>query len=499
MNKPYSAVAKALAFASVGFACCAYATPWADSDDTQMRHNLQVLADAGVVELSVSTYPLMWGALIEVLHEVDVSGLLEHELSAYTQVMAAVNFHRQGGYTGGKIGAQSNNNAERGFGQRQHEKAAVALTREFKNKHSALRLQTTWRIDREMRYGYPDKQELSLAGSYLATIVSSKALGSWVISVDQLYTWWSPSYDNDGMHTRSVQPLQSLRITRAGASPSALAGLSWLGPWSATAYVGRSERRIGLPELMNSAVLTTDADSADMTQALVPAEREEAFGIRMTVNPYPTLQLGARFTGSHLRRTAKNAAIDARLVLPSDLKIGSIDGQLAIYGELITHQSDIDNTYHTFGADYSFAFAGSNSRYLLSNARVFAEHLVHQQKDTILLGYSQFNNSGFGIDVRFRNIDYKNAYYSALYLSDDGRAPRVLSQALAPRTGSEYQRQQADISIYVPFRTGRLSLGLQAWQDESTRVAASASTSLSADSKYHTSDVNAFVTWEVRW
>lgn len=489
---------------SVMVASPAHATPWADSDDVQVRHNLQILADAGVVNLSVSTYPLMWGALMEVLQGVDTRNLRPHERNAYMQVMAALEFHQQGGYTGGQISGQSNNDGERGFGQRQHEKGAIEITRELKGDHSAFRLQTAWRTGRETRFGRQDKQELSFAGSYLATVVTSEVLGSWVLSADQLYTWWSPSYENDGMHTRSARPLHALRVTRAGASSSNLPILKWLGPWSATAYAGRSERLVGAPELLISDfegvndILVTDA----------PAAREEAFGIRVTANPHRSLQLGARFTGAHLVHTSKNAAIDVRVVLPKKLT----PGQLAVYGELITHQSDIDNTYHTLGADYSFAFGGgsgagsgasssSKRASAITNARVYAEHLYHQQKETIAVGYSQFNTAGFGIDVRLRNIRYQPNYYRAIDWQNltytDGANTFVSAQALQQYLAGRQERQQADITFYVPLREGRLSAGVQAWRD-SYRSDVDSGVGAAGNSANDT-DVNVFLNWEIRW
>ena len=485
----------------------AHATPWADSDDVQVRHNLQILADAGAVNLSVSTYPLMWGALIEVLQGVDTRNLRPHERNAYMQVMAALEFHRQGGYTGGQISGQSNSDGERGFGQRQHEKGTIEITRELKGDHSAFRLQTAWRTGRETRFGRQDKQELSFAGSYLATVVTSEVLGSWVLSADQLYTWWSPSYENDGMHTRSARPLHALRLTRAGASSSNLPVLKLLGPWSATAYAGRSERLVGVPELLISGFdgpASFDGMS-DMLFGDVPAAREEAFGIRVTANPHSSLQLGARFTGAHLVHTSKNAAIDARVVLPKELT----PGQLAVYGELITHQSDIDDTYHTLGADYSFAFGGagatstSKRASAITNARVYAEHLYHPQKETIAVGYSQFNTAGFGIDVRVRNIRYQPNYYRAIDWHNltyiDGTNSFVSAQALQQYLAGRQERQQADITFYVPLREGRLSAGVQAWHDNyhsgsDAGVGARAEGVLVSDN-----DINVFLNWEIRW
>jgi len=53
--------------------------------------------------------------------------------------------------------------------------------------------------------------------------------------------------------------------------------------------------------------------------------------------------------------------------------------------------------------------------------------------------------------------------------------------------------------VYFPFQSGRLSVGLQAWQDDSSGRGSAANSDSSTNSHYQKSDINAFLTWEVRW
>lgn len=443
------------------------ATPWADSEDLQVRHHLQVLADSGVIQFSASTYPLMWGALLEVMHRVDIRQLTAHERQAYAQIMAVLEFHQEGGYIAGRLHGQSTLGATRGYGQGYDEKAALTLTRDFKTDHSAFRVQTAFRYDREPLPGRnQDPQDVSFAGSYAATIVSGDWLGSWVLSADQLHTWWSPSYESDGMHTVSERPLQALRITRAGATAFESPVLRWMGPWSATAYVGRSERSLGA-----AASDSSFEESSDQFR-----RREDGYGARVTINPLKRVQMGARYTGSHLDRTRKNAALDARVTVLSHNY-----AQVSAYGEVITHQSNTDETFYTAGVDFSmhtpvlFGFVSDAS----APMRVFVEHLEHQSREGTVFGMSQFTPSGFGIDTRVRSLRYHHDVYP-----------------LRPLLNNVAEREQADVSVYFPLGPSRLIVGTQLWRDTLRVYDNEPGFENGRERRNH---VNFFVDWEIRW
>lgn len=464
------------------FHSAAYATPWADAEDTKLRHHLQILADAGLIQFSSTTYPLLWGAFLENLSQTDPRQLEPRSQEAYHYVMAVLDFHQSGGYTGGRISGQSELGAERGFGQDLAEKAALTLTRDFKSDHSAFRLQTSFRRSREALPGRArDPESISFVGSYAATIVSHDVLGSWVLSADQLTTWWSPSYENDGMHTRSEQPLQALRLTRAGAAPFDATGLRWFGPWSATAYVGRSARSLGIDGnqgmfrngvLSNGSQRTALGTNTEMTS--VDSEsfrREEAFGARLTVNPLPSIELGARFTGAHLERTQKNAALDARVTVFSGPA-----ASLSVYGEVISHRSDLDETFHTIGADVQFSsglfswFSGQPQ----SAARVFVERLEHVDREGMAIGFWQFTPAGYGLDVRVREYE-RNAWAGV-------RIPQR----------DYHRRQQFDLSVYIPLSNSRLVTGVNYWRDTPNQSGLT-------NQGQRDNTFNLFLDWEVRW
>ncbi|MFU8785572.1 capsule assembly Wzi family protein, partial [Aliidiomarina sp.] len=445
-----------LALLGIGAVGTAQATPWADANDAQVRHYLQVLADAGVVQFSANTYPMMWGALLENMQGVDAGLLNREQQQAYFYVLSVLEFHAAGGYTGASLHGQSRTGAQRGFasagsGVGGGEKGLLTISRDFKTDHSAFRLQTSYRTGREaLPWRENDPQSISFAGSYAATMLTNEVLGSWVVGVDQLQTWWSPSYEHDGMHTRSERPLQALRVTRAGAAPFTTPVLSWLGPWSATAYVGRSERGLGL---------YAGADRLPSGERV--RAREQAFGVRVTANPHTRLQLGSRFTGAHLGYTQKNAAVDARYALlkgtESDTRV-----QLAVYGELIYHDSALSTTYHTVGADVHLPLTGDAP----SSLRLYAEQLAHYSRDTLAVGFDHFTTAGYGWGVRVRDIDYFANHWRAAYFLE----PDVLEQGAALNEFARYnlqpvQRYQLDVQVYRPLGDGRVVLGAQWWRD----------------------------------
>ena len=475
----------------LGAFSAAHATPWADANDAQVRHYLQVLADSGVVQFSANTYPMMWGALLENIQDVDAGLLNREQQQAYFYVLSVLEFHASGGYTGASLHVQSRTGAQRGFGNTNGaaagsgETGLLTISRDFKTDHSAFRVKTSYRTGREaLPWRENDPQSISFAGSYAATIVTNEVLGSWVVGVDQLQAWWSPSYEHDGMHTRSERPLQALRITRAGAAPFSTPLLSWVGPWSASAYVGRSERALGLYD--GAAWLP----SSEQVRA-----REQAFGVRVTANPHTRLQLGSRFTGAHLGYTQKNAAVDARYALlngaESDTRI-----QLAVYGELIYHDSAFSTTYHTLGADVhlplSSALGGSDNGKSTSSLRLYAEQLTHYSRDTLAIGFDHFTTSGYGWGLRVRDIDYFANHWRAARAAElQHLGPNLIE--LSWQNQQPLQRYQLDVQLYQPFGDGRLVFGAQWWRDTPEYETMLGQ----ADGK--SNYINVSVSWEIRW
>ena len=51
----------------------ALAEPWASPGDTRLRNDLQLLDDAGAINIPLSAWPIAWGDLSNALEEVDVN------------------------------------------------------------------------------------------------------------------------------------------------------------------------------------------------------------------------------------------------------------------------------------------------------------------------------------------------------------------------------------------------------------------------------------------
>ncbi len=107
------------------------------------------------------------------------------------------------------------------------------------------------------------EQDNTLDGSYLALI-----RGNWVLQVDQAAVWWGPGQQSSLLLSNNARPLPSIRLTRHGWQPDERSWLRWLGPWSATTFLGYGQH--------NSAVPQT-----------------RYWGGRLTLRPVPALELGA--------------------------------------------------------------------------------------------------------------------------------------------------------------------------------------------------------------
>lgn len=388
----------------------AHATPWLDAEELHVRHSLQVLADAGLLQAPVTTFPVMWRPLIADLEQIDPARLTELQRVAYFKLMALLNYHKGGSYTGVRLAGVTDTGAQPSFQRPMEGKASASLTHERIGSNVAGRLRVTYRDSGVSLNPRVDVDNLSWQGSYVAAMA-----GDWMIAADQMHTWWSPGSAQDGLHTVSTLPLRGLRTVYAPAESE----------FSFAAFYGESEEQFLLDP------------------ATRHWEREEAYGARLDWRAHERLELGLHFTSSELADTSDNWVLDARLSLPY---------QINLYGSVSEH--DVNNRRgngHMVGIDWSFSEPAAL-------ARVYAEYDRSDLRSLLTLGYATFSNSGFGYDFRVQDTRVRRHHNSY------GMAPRW---QLVPeyRPGIERIQQFEAVVFYPVGYNSIVELGLQAWKD----------------------------------
>ncbi|WP_031566923.1 capsule assembly Wzi family protein [Rheinheimera texasensis] len=247
---------------SVCAALCTFssiATPWLDTQDNYLRQSLQSLAQAGLLTGPVNTYPIMWKNIAIDLNRIDSAALSPQLQFAVAHLRSALNANRGERQSGLKLKANSATANHQHFGESYFEDAALSLFQEVQSDSIAGRLQ----VNRRVLDDNITEQDNTLDGSYLALI-----RGNWVLQVDQAAVWWGPGQQSSLLLSNNARPLPSIRLTRHGWQPDERSWLRWLGPWSATTFLGYGQH--------NSAVPQT-----------------RYWGGRLTLRPVPALELGA--------------------------------------------------------------------------------------------------------------------------------------------------------------------------------------------------------------
>lgn len=386
------------------------ATPWLDAEELHVRHSLQVLADAGLLTAPVTTFPVMWRPLLADLEVIDPDNLTELQRVAYFKLMALLNYHKGGSYTGLRVAGVTDTGAQPSFQRPMEGKASAAVTHERIGSATAARVRVSYRDSGVSLNPRVEVDNLSWQGSYLAGMV-----GDWMFAADQVQTWWSPGSAQDGLHTVSTLPLRGVRTVYAPAESE----------FSFAAFYGESEEQFLLePNLQQW-------------------EREEAYGARFGWRAHERLELGLHYVASDLADRSDNWVFDARISLPY---------QFNVYGSISEH--DVDGRRgngHMVGLDWSFAEPSSL-------ARVYAEYDRSDLRSLLTLGYATFANSGFGYDFRIQDTRVRRHHNSY------GMAPRWL---LVPEYRPGIERiQQFEAAVFYPVGFNSvIELGLQAWKE----------------------------------
>ncbi len=228
----------------------ARADPWIAPGDARLRHDIELLADAGIIRAPVTTWPMSWA---EVARDVGAARLAadapEWLRAALVRVHSGA---RRASRTGSldwnaRLAASEAPMALRRFGEVPRESGEVSAGAQFTGQRFAYRLQATAVAD----------------GSYGAV-----AFGNWMLHAGYVDRWWGPGWEGSLILGGNARPLPSVTIERNYSDPFEHPALAWIGRWRIAATVGRFE-----------------SDRDDAPEA-------NFFGARLTWKPLSQLEIG---------------------------------------------------------------------------------------------------------------------------------------------------------------------------------------------------------------
>ncbi|MEZ5488638.1 MAG: capsule assembly Wzi family protein [Steroidobacteraceae bacterium] len=201
--------------------------------DVALRHDVQMLADAGILRTPVTTWPISWPDVARDVNSAAAAGsqpeYLQQSLRRVTTAARAAAVTGFSGFGYG-VAAAERPIVLRDFAAVPREDGELSVWAQWLGDRIAGAVRVTAVVDAQ------DGQRYRLDGSYVGFTV-----GNFMISFGQMDRWWGPGWDGSLILSSNARPMPSLTVERNYSDASRLSVLRWFGPWRATLALGQAE------------------------------------------------------------------------------------------------------------------------------------------------------------------------------------------------------------------------------------------------------------------
>ncbi|HEY5643160.1 MAG TPA: capsule assembly Wzi family protein, partial [Woeseiaceae bacterium] len=228
--------------------------------DVGLRHDIQLLADYGVIRGPVTTWPLAWDAV-----EADLRRSKDEELivpvaveRARDRLLARAERQSQRGRhrIKGRLALAEEPTRIRGFANTPREEAELSAGYSWFGDHLTVNLNVTGVDDPA------DGEDVRPDGSLIAL-----ELGNISIAASTMDRWWGPGWDGSQILSNNARPIPAFTIDRNRTDAFRTKWLSWIGPWDFSFIAGQMEK-----------------------ERVVPNTR--FLGLRVSFKPHPAWEIG---------------------------------------------------------------------------------------------------------------------------------------------------------------------------------------------------------------
>jgi len=237
----------------------AHAGPWFSADDVRLRHDLQLLADAGVLVVPLTTWPVPVDDVAQGLQAMKPESLASDALrGAYVRVNAVLQREAARNRIGTHVRLAAANELPvfRGFGELQREK--IEVTAGFASQGDTI----FYRLDASAVENPDDDSRLRGDGSYLGA-----RWGNWLLSTAAVDRWWGPGWNGSLILSSNARPVPAVVVQRNQSTAFETPWLRWIGPWNFIFFMGQLD-----------------------DEATIPNAR--LMGMRLSLKPLPALEIG---------------------------------------------------------------------------------------------------------------------------------------------------------------------------------------------------------------
>jgi len=217
----------------------AHAQPWIPPGDLALRHDLQLLADSGIIKAPINAWPLSWGDIARDIGRVDPAAELNvNQQLALERLRSRAEVATRGRKIGGSVRASVAEDGRilRTFEDTPREEAELTGGFNWTGDRFAANLQVTAVEDPS------DDKDIRFDGSYFGV-----ALGNWMISANAMDRWWGPGHEGSLILSNNARPIPAISFQRNYSRPVDINRLRWVGPWTAQIIYGFLEEDRAVP------------------------------------------------------------------------------------------------------------------------------------------------------------------------------------------------------------------------------------------------------------
>jgi hypothetical protein len=237
------------------------ASPWAEVGDAQLRSDIEILANAGVIDDVTTQWPIPWAGIISRMQEEDVLAnqpIFVREAARRVREKAGRQLRIGDLRASVSIDLTNRPDIVRGFDATGLGEGQGQLSLEYMTSTTAARL-SAGIFAPQLGHG---KKLFMPDGSYVA-----QKVGGALIYAGYLTHWWGPGWISALSYSNNARPFPQVGIERDTTEAFHSRWLSWLGPWQLEFVVGWfDDKRVATNTFWD--------------------------GLRLSLNPLPGLQIG---------------------------------------------------------------------------------------------------------------------------------------------------------------------------------------------------------------
>jgi len=206
----------------------AIADPLAAPGDMRLRHDLQLLNDAGVINVPLTAWPIPLGNISTALRDASLEDLSESERGAYFRTRDHLAWELEEGIVRFRVGLSGAENPRivRGFENTPREEGEALVGLQWLGERFSVNLSAAY-VSNPF-----DDEELRPDGTYVGV-----ALGNWLLTAGWQERWWGPSRDGSLILGSNARPTPGIAVQRNLSIPHKTKWLSWMGPWTMTSFM----------------------------------------------------------------------------------------------------------------------------------------------------------------------------------------------------------------------------------------------------------------------